>query len=164
MRLLLGLVVLAAGCIGSIDGIEDTSSNNPDGGNTTHTPDAPKPPCKNKVTAVGDGHHYPGMDCQEGCHNHNFSLSGTLFTGATGTTPIVGATITVKDAAGSTFEMVSQTNGNFYSGNTMQFPVTVVASSCPDAHAMVAKIMTPGGCAAAGCHVAGSTTGNVYLP
>lgn len=161
MRLLLGFVVLA-GCIGSIDGIEDNSSTG-DGGTHTNTPDAPKPPCKNKVNVAGDGHHYPGMDCQEGCHNHGFSLSGTLFTGATGTTPIAGATITVKDASGSTFEMVSQLNGNFYSSNAMQFPVTVFASSCPDAHAMVAPITAPGGCASASCHVAGAT-GNVFLP
>lgn len=162
MRLLLGFVVLA-GCVGSIDGVGDDVSNNPDGGSTMKTPDAPKLPCKNKIDAVGTGHHRPGEDCQEGCHNHGFTLSGTLFSGAAGTTPIVGATITVKDAAGATFEMVSQQNGNFYSGNTMQFPVTVIASSCPDAHAMISPITTPGGCAAAGCHVTGAA-GNVFLP
>ena len=33
------------------------------------------------------GNHSPGQDCQGGCHNHGFTLSGTLF--AAGTTPVV---------------------------------------------------------------------------
>ena len=47
-----------------------------------------------------DGHHNPGQDCLNSCHNHGFTLAGTLYTSGTGSTPINGATITVVDATG----------------------------------------------------------------
>ncbi|HEY5923697.1 MAG TPA: hypothetical protein VIV11_18575 [Kofleriaceae bacterium] len=160
-------------CAGCTVGISDDDSmqmqQTPDGGTTTSdggsvtTPDAPGFKCRDKVTLVGDGHHNPGMNCQNGCHNHGFTLSGTLYTSAAGTTPVVGATITIKDADGFTYEMVSNQNGNFFTSSGMTFPVTVTASMCPDVAPMIGQITAGnGGCNKAGCHVAGAQ-GRVFL-
>jgi hypothetical protein len=165
------LLSLAACMNGTVDGPGSMGSNHePDAsvatadGTTVTPPDAPGFMCRDKVTLVGDGHHHPGENCQNGCHNHGFKLSGTLYTSATGATPVVGATITIKDAAGFTYEMVSNTNGNFYTSSSMTFPVTVIASMCPDVHAMGGTISAAnGGCNKAGCHVIGAQ-GRVYLP
>src|ERR1041384_6486133 len=138
----LGLLLLASACTvggatGGTNG-DDGSGGAPDAGTTQSDgstitpPDAPAFMCRNKVTPVGDGHHNPGQDCQGGCHNHGFRLSGTLYTTANGAAPVAGATITIKDAQGFTYEAVSQQNGNFYTSSAMTFPVTVTASMCPD--------------------------------
>ena len=164
----LGLLVLASACsVGSTTG-GSPPDDNPDaamvsGDGSTITSDAPAFACRNKVTLVGDGHHNPGMNCQNGCHNHGFTLSGTVYTTANGAAAVSGATITIKDAAGFTYEAVSQQNGNFFTSSGMTFPVTVVASMCPDTKPMVAKIAAAGGCNTAGCHVA-AAAGRVHLP
>jgi len=161
--------VVLTGCVGAIEGSGPTGQN-PDGGTGGQhdakvlPPDAPTVACRNPVATVGNGHHRPGEDCQSGCHNHGFTLSGTLMSSGTATTPVVGATILVKDAAGTMFEMVSQQNGNFYTGNAMQFPVEVVATSCPNTRGMVAKVTAgDGGCNKDGCHTP-TATGYVHLP
>ena len=97
----------------------------------------------------------------QGCHNHGFTLSGTIYNG---TTALSGASITVKDAANNTFDMVSQANGNFYTSNAITFPVTVTASLCPDVRPMTAQVMAGnGGCNKTGCHQAGAQ-GPIHLP
>jgi hypothetical protein len=99
-----------------------------------------------------------------GCHNHGFTLSGTLFAAPTGTTPLVGASITVVDANGAMFDMVSQRNGNFYTSNPVAFPVTLTASRCPDVQQMSAMVATGnGGCNKTGCHATGAQ-GQIHLP
>lgn len=122
--------------------------------------------CKDKVvTGIGSGQHRAGQDCQSNCHNHGFTLSGTLYANAAGTTPMVGASITVQDAMGKTFDMVSQQNGNFYTSQSVTFPVTVTASSCPDVKPMVAKVAATGaGCNMSGCHTPGAGAGAINLP
>ena len=42
----------------------------------------------------------PGKSCFQSCHNHGFTLAGTLYTNATGNTGFVGATMTVTDNNG----------------------------------------------------------------
>ena len=122
--------------------------------------------CRNQVPTaqLGDGHHNAGQDCMNGCHNHGFTLAGTLFAAANSTTPVLGGTITVTDANGKTFDMVSQLNGNFYTSNAVTFPVTVIASSCPNIQHMSATVAAgSGGCNKVGCHTAGAQ-GYVHLP
>ncbi|HUS30813.1 MAG TPA: hypothetical protein VMZ53_20020, partial [Kofleriaceae bacterium] len=131
------------------------------------SPDAPSGAfqCRDKqpLTAVGDGHHHPGENCLNACHNHGFTLAGTMTTTATATTPFVGASITVKDANGVTFDMVTQANGNFYTRAVVTFPVTVTASACPSIHAMSGTV-TAGGCNKTGCHSATGGAGHITLP
>jgi len=150
------------------------NGNQPDAGNGNHpdaggTPDAGMqgPPCKNKVTSVGSGHHNAGQDCMNSCHFHGFTLAGTLYSAASGGTAVSGASITAKDAAGQTFDIVTQADGNFYTSNSVQFPVTVYASECQIQQAgvpMTDTIPSSGaGCNSTGCHTT-SAQGRIHLP
>jgi hypothetical protein len=118
-------------------------------------------PCENAVSPAPDlGHHEPGKSCFQSCHNHGFTLAGTLYTNATGNTAFAGATVTVTDAASKTFKLVTNLNGNFYTNTSITFPVLVIASACPSAVKMVANAST-GACNT--CHV-GSTNNQMHLP
>jgi hypothetical protein len=119
-------------------------------------------PCKNLGTANGNGHHNAGQDCMQGCHNHGFTLSGTLY-GAAGTTALAGGTITVTDSAGKTLNLVTAQNGNFYTSQAIAFPITVYASACPTSMPMTASIANGnGGCNKSGCHANGAQ-GHIHL-
>jgi hypothetical protein len=123
--------------------------------------------CKNQVTSGNtNGHHNAGMDCMDSCHDHGFTLAGTLYTSAAGTAIVSGATLSAIDALGNEFDMVSQTDGNFYTSFAMTFPVTIYASECPTIQMMTAPIaqMADPGCNQAGCHASGATAGRVHLP
>jgi len=144
------------------------NTNHPDAGNTQMVDAAPMgPPCKNQQSPPGNGHHNAGQNCMSSCHFHGFTLAGTLYTTSTGSTPISGAVITVKDASGSTFDIVTQTNGNFYTSNSVQFPVTVYASECQisqTSEVMTAAVTSSqGGCNMSGCHTT-SAQGHIKLP
>ena len=123
--------------------------------------------CKQKVAIVGNGHHNAGQDCMNSCHNHGFTLAGTLYAASSGGTTVAGASITVKDANGQTFDIVSQANGNFYTTTSVAFPVTVQASECQIAatpQKMTAQLTSSDrGCNQTACH---STTaqGRIHLP
>ncbi len=141
-------------------GNNGSNSNNPDSGTTSGFQ------CKNQVSSYGSGHHNPGQDCMQ-CHS-DFSVAGTLYTTATGSTAIAGATITIKDGSGQTEDLVTQANGNFYSFNSHSFPITVWASDCQvsqTAQMMVSQVQASsnGGCNMSGCH---RTTGqgHIHLP
>jgi hypothetical protein len=73
----------------------------------------------------------------------------------------------VKDAAGRTFDIVSQTNGNFYTSNAVQFPVTIVASECqlsPTPQVMMMALQNgDAGCNKSGCHTS-TGQGRIHLP
>lgn len=122
--------------------------------------------CRNKITTgLDNGHHNPGQNCQQGCHNHNFSMSGTLFSSAAGGAPVVGASITFIDANGVTGDMQTNLNGNFWWALPVAFPVKIIASSCPDIQPMTAMVTsTGGGCNQAGCHSGGGGPGRIHLP
>lgn len=121
--------------------------------------------CRDKqpLTAVGDGHHHPGENCLNSCHNHGFTLAGTMTTTASSTSPLVGASVTIKDANGQTFDMVTQANGNFYTSTPVTFPVTVIASGCPSIRPMGSNV-TVGGCNKNGCHSLTGGAGHITLP
>ncbi|TMQ02269.1 MAG: hypothetical protein E6J91_52845 [Deltaproteobacteria bacterium] len=113
---------------------------------------------------MGSGNHHPGEDCQGSCHNHGFTLGGTIFASANSTAPLVGATITVVDATGRTIDLVSQRNGNFYTSQTISFPVSVTASQCPNVAPMATRVTaTMDGCNKGGCHASGAQ-GVIHLP
>jgi hypothetical protein len=123
--------------------------------------------CRNQVTSGNDqGHHNPGMDCMDSCHNHGFTAAGTLYTDAGGATIVSGATVTVIDSIGNTYDFASQTNGNFYTSFALLPPISVYVSECPTIDMMAAQLATDaqGGCNQTGCHASGSTQGRVHLP
>jgi hypothetical protein len=156
---LLSLTVLAAAC-----GPSSTTAG-PDGGAAVDG-GVVTPTCKPGTTNVASGHHNAGRDCQ-GCHGGQgaprFYVGGTAYTSASSTTPLVGATITVVDKSGTSVDLVTSTNGNFYTSTVLTPPLTVYASKCPTLMPMTATVTNNGGCNAAGCHVAGSSSGHVHL-
>lgn len=169
------LILLVMGCAGEIGGgsgggdgtTPDASSDvgSGSGGGSVPTDGGTANamfPCKNLAAANGDGHHNAGQDCLNGCHNHGFTLAGTLYD-AGGTNALPGGTITVKDANGAKFDMVAATNGNFYTSQAIVFPISVYASSCPTSSPMTASIASGnGGCNKSGCHASGAQ-GHIHL-
>ena len=119
--------------------------------------------CITKQTSPGDGHHNAGMDCMDGCHNHGFTLAGTVFNAVNGSTAVVGATVQVIDANNQTIDIVTQNNGNFYTSTAVKFPVTVLATSCPNIQPMAATVSGTSvvGCNQSGCHTSGN---RIHLP
>ena len=83
--------------------------------------------CVNQVTTgLGDGHHNSGQDCMNACHNHGFTLAGTVYTSVNSNTAVTGATISVTDANGQHLKIVTQLNGNFYTSQAVAFPLTAI--------------------------------------
>ena len=120
-------------------------------------------PCRNAATPPSDGHHFPGQSCFQNCHNHGFTLAGTLYTNDTGNSGFSGANITILDSNNQTTNIVTSQNGNFYTSANIAFPVLVVASACPSAVKMnVAVAATGRGCNVGGCHPSGPT--QIHLP
>jgi hypothetical protein len=122
--------------------------------------------CRDRITTgLDNGHHNAGQDCQSGCHDHGFYMSGTMYSAANGGQAAAGVSITVIDADGNVGDTVSGTNGNFWYGLPVTFPVTIIASSCPDIEQMTAQVtMAEGGCNKGGCHAASGGAGRVHVP
>ncbi len=120
--------------------------------------------CRDRVTSgLNNGHHNPGQDCQGSCHDHGFAMSGTLYSSATGGAPVAGVSITVMDAGGQVFDMVTSQNGNFWWNLTVQYPARVIASSCPTIVPMNMTLtsLEQGACSTSGCHA--GAAGRVHL-
>jgi hypothetical protein len=118
-------------------------------------------PCKNTVSPAPDlGRHNPGKSCFQSCHNHGFTLAGTLYTNATGNSGFAGATMSFIDASNTPFDIVVNANGNFYTNRAINFPVLIIASACPSAVKMQGSAPN-GNCNA--CHV-GGTNKQMHLP
>jgi hypothetical protein len=118
-------------------------------------------PCKNTVNPAPTlGRHNPGKSCFQSCHNHGFTLAGTLYTNATGNSGFAGATMSFVDGANKPFDIVVNSNGNFYTSQAITFPVLIIASACPSAVKMEGSSPN-GNCNA--CHV-GATSDQMHLP
>lgn len=117
--------------------------------------------CKPANILHGDGHHNPGMDCMGGCHNHGFSVAGTLYM-PDGVTPANDATVTIVDANHNAQDLAVGWNGNFFSYLPVAYPITISASLCPNTQMMVTQ-PTAGGCNATGCHAPGGAQGVAHL-
>lgn len=114
--------------------------------------------CKDPVTSnLPDGNHNPGKDCQGSCHDHGFTIAGTVFMDASASAPAVGATVTAYDGK-KTITMVTASNGNFYTKETfdtpisLQHPYQVWVSSCPDVEIMPDSIDMPNSNTATSCN------------
>jgi hypothetical protein len=120
--------------------------------------------CEQPASTLPNGMHNAGLACL-GCHNGTgvapkWSVAGTLYSTAQGGAAIAGATITVTDANNVTVKLVTASNGNFYTSQTLQMPLRVNASRCPSSRTMSARPAT-GDCNS--CHQA-ATTGRIHLP
>ncbi len=131
------------------------------------SPDAPSGSfqCRNATSNYGSGQHNAGQDCMN-CHS-NWTVAGTLYTTATGSTPAAGATVTVIDANNHSLDLVVQANGNFYTQSSVTFPITLYASDCPTVQMMTAQMTSAnnnnGGCNQTGCHGFGSSQPHIHL-
>lgn len=135
--------------------VDAAPPDDPDGGGES---------CEQPVTSVPSGNHNAGQACMT-CHGPagpgpRWQVAGTLYTSASSTTPLVGATITITDANNRVTKLVTGTNGNFYSGATFAFPVRVHASRCPDSRQM-GEAAPNGNCNS--CHQPGGV-GRIHLP
>jgi hypothetical protein len=100
-----------------------------------------------------------------GCHNNlsaalKWTVAGTLYTDAAGTAPVGGATIRVRGTGGAV-QIVTATNGNFFTTQAVTLPTaaaSVDASKCP-ALAQMQAAVTTGSCNS--CHGAGF---RIHLP
>jgi hypothetical protein len=124
-------------------------------------PDAGASSCAQPATPP-DGHHNAGAQCLT-CHDGNttgaprWTLAGTLYD-PSNTNPVTGATVTVIDASNTHITMISGNNGNFWTQQTVAFPVHTSASLCP---ASVAMTATAGVGSCNGCH---SSNMRIHLP
>lgn len=112
--------------------------------------------CEVAVAPAGDGYHNPGQGClAAGCHRNGggptFTVAGTLYTDRGGNAPVGGATIVVVDGDGVRAELITATNGNFYTSLPLAPPLLVRASQCPSDIAMV-SLSQSGDCNSASCH------------
>lgn len=173
MRLLVapGLVmflVCAACVVGDptpgLPGPDPDLGGEPDAGGDP-APDATPVECVPAATILPNGNHNAGLACLT-CHDGQglaplWTLAGTLYDSRQGTAPVSAATITVTDALGVELQLVTATNGNFYTSAAITFPVTVSASKCPDTQAMGGQ---PGVGDCNGCHTANASQGRIHLP
>lgn len=165
---LCSLSLFAACTVGDVRDLDpqvgvDAAAGDPD---PDPGPDAAPVECRDAVPSAGNGEHNPGqacIACHAGGEGPTFTLAGTLYADAAGTTPLAGATIVVTDATGATFDLVTHDNGNFWTNQAVTFPVRVAASRCPDTVPMVSAI-NAGDCNVGGCHAAGAPSGRIHLP
>jgi hypothetical protein len=146
---------------------QDAQTQDAQGGMDATTPDSGPTDsgtsnCIPGVVANCSGHHRAGQDCA-GCHDFlgstlHWTLAGTLYMGGSA---LAGATIEAIDANGQKVDMQTCSNGNFYTLQSVTFPVTVRASDCPNDHAMVASLSSSQG-SCNNCH--GGSTALISLP
>ena len=116
--------------------------------------------------------HRPGQPCLL-CHDgklgdpQQFSLAGTVFLQPTGTDGVDRATVQLKGADGSEYELGTNRAGNFYvSPNryTPKFPLEVKVDFAGETTTMHTLIGREGSCA--GCHAdpaSADSPGHVYV-
>ncbi len=94
----------------------------------------------------------PGQDCLK-CHDGGGARRWTV----AGTWPPRGTQVTITDSAGKSFTLRTNEAGNFYSAESIQFPLTVSVGGTP-----MSAPVPYGGCNH--CHAGGVTFGPLMLP
>lgn len=164
------LALLAASCQGTGDIDLRDAASGPDGAVDGVVDDVPEsdpaddaaPDCEPEQTPAGSEGHRAGEDCLS-CHasmsgSRQWTVAGTLYSDASGSSPVGGATIVVEDAGGAEHRLVTHPNGNFYTNEAVDLPLSVSASLCPDSAEMLSSA-TSGSCNS--CHDASF---RVHLP
>jgi hypothetical protein len=110
----------------------------------------------------------PGQDCMS-CHGRtaqSWSAAGTVFGAVDSNTSsgLAGAKIYLTDAQGRSFTLTSNSAGNFYTGEQLQFPLRVQAEANGVRMAMSAPV-TSGSCNS--CHAQppqNDALGRIFVP
>ncbi len=117
--------------------------------------------------------HQVGTDCMGECHGDGqaqqnnapiFIVAGTLYADPGGNNPLGGAIIEVT-VGGTTQQVVTANNGNFYIGGGSGQTIgnySTKATQCLGTHSM-SETQANGSCNALGCHDSTSANGRVYL-
>ncbi len=104
----------------------------------------------------------PGEDCTS-CHNgdqaQEWTVAGTVFSApdAQSDGGVQGALVLIADANGRQLTLRSNSAGNFYTAEPLQFPLTVSVAGTQAQHVMTAAVEV-GACNA--CHVPATSTGD----
>lgn len=106
--------------------------------------------------------HKAGQDCLS-CHksqpaSRRWTIAGNLYNDANGTKPVGGATIRIVDAAKKQLDLVTAADGSFHTLTAVTFPITILASKCPEISTMK-QAANDGSCNS--CHTAGK---RMHLP
>jgi len=111
----------------------------------------------------------PGADCTA-CHSDGnisnyapkFTIAGTVFEDGDGTSGFEGATLRILDADGNTFELTSNSVGNFFTSEDISFPVNAEIEVDGNIRAMGSPIES-GACNT--CHTCDGAAGNkIFIP
>ena len=119
------------------------------------------------------GHHNAGQDCNQGCHNHGFTIAGTLYDSAGAA--IGGAEVRLVDSTGQVISIYTATGGsqgNFYSKTKFVGPAHIGVRNATGTQTMVTAIQstaqapasTGGACSACHCTGGGCTIAAIHLP
>lgn len=121
------------------------------------------------------GTHPTGYDFDQGgqgclgglCHQAGgvqgpaWTIAGSVFNQLqTGGSPVAGAHVFIKDSGGREIELITATNGSFWTNEALSPPFSTSVSGCPDLQKMVA-FSANGNCNQGGCHV---ETYKIFLP
>jgi hypothetical protein len=167
MGLVLGAAVLLAACGGSSNNDQDAvaGSDATAGSDAAAQQDAasqadaaPSPDadtCPNPPSPGPSGMN-GGRNCLT-CHS-NFTLAGTLYASINGGSVVPSATVKITDSNSQVLELVTGLDGNFYTSQSLAFPVSIQIDKCPDTVSMPAQA-TQGGCNS--CHNDGN---RIHLP
>ena len=131
---LLGLFAVIAGC-GHGSGGTDSSAASVTGGDgaADASSDATDvPTCDRVAPVIGRGGEFmlPGSDCLT-CHRTGgaattvFTVAGTVFASTSCADPLAGATVKVVDMGGVLHSLTTNEEGNFFTTETIPFPVSV---------------------------------------
>jgi hypothetical protein len=95
----------------------------------------------------------PGQACLS-CHD-DFSAAGTVYADMNGSAARSGVTVTLVDDASQTVNLTSNSAGNFYTSESLTFPVTIHVVSGTDEATMLSA--NSGDCNS--CHSASGSAG-----
>ncbi len=163
MRMVLACLLLSA-CTGSLMEKDPGTAAGNGGGDVDAGGSGTT--CDDPVSVTDNGHHNPGQPCMQ-CHKSGgsgpqFTLGGTLYDGLNSSNAVNGATLRIIDANGTELALHSTLNGNFYTTQSLTFPLSVSGSSCPDTKKMISPVNANGAdCNSAGCH---DSSFRIHLP
>lgn len=107
------------------------------------------------------GQMLPGSDCLA-CHDGSgeeaprWTAAGTAFADPDGLSPLDGATVRITDANGDVVELTTNAAGNFYTSQSLAFPIDAEIDAAGETRSMGSSVDV-GGCNS--CHQCAGAAG-----
>jgi hypothetical protein len=143
--------------VGDETGGGDTGSNQDSGGGATCN-DANES-CGPSTCSGEGGSMLPGancLSCHTGGEQGKFTVAGTVFTDGNGSARSSGAVVTITDASGHSINLTTNSVGNFYTSQSVTFPITATVEQGGFTSAMGTEVSS-GACNS--CHQCGGSAG-----